>query len=104
MTFPQCDSFFLKLFFAYKTTCQKIMFTSEENSRKQPWASAGEGKGAFAPPPPGRPRPAKNSMFLDFLGKNVIFFVVFKEKSRFLHPLEILPSPGKKSADAHVNN
>jgi hypothetical protein len=29
------------------------------------------------PPPPGRPRPAKNSMFLDFFGKNSIFIVVF---------------------------
>ncbi len=28
-------------------------------------------------PPPGRPRPAKNSMFFDFFGKNSIFFVVF---------------------------
>ncbi len=30
--------------------------------------------------------PAKKSMFLDFLGKNSIFFVVFKAKSRFLPP------------------
>ncbi len=32
------------------------------------WASAGEGKGGLLPPP-GRPRPAKNSMFLDFFGE-----------------------------------
>jgi hypothetical protein len=31
--------------------------------------------GALAPP--GRPRPAKNSMYLDFFGKNCIVFVVF---------------------------
>jgi hypothetical protein len=46
------------------------------------WASAGEGKGGLLPPP----WPAKNSMFLDFFGKNSIFFVVFKAKSRFLPP------------------
>jgi hypothetical protein len=28
-------------------------------------------------PPPGRPRPPKNSMFLDLLAKNSIFFVVY---------------------------
>jgi hypothetical protein len=38
-------------------------------------ASAGEGKGGSCPP--GRLKPAKNSMFLDFFGKNSIFFVVF---------------------------
>ncbi len=30
----------------------------------------GEGKGGALAPPPGRSRPAKNIMFLDFFGKN----------------------------------
>jgi hypothetical protein len=36
----------------------------------------GRARGALAPPP-GQPRPAKNSMFLDFFGKYSIFFVAF---------------------------
>jgi hypothetical protein len=64
---------------------------------REAWASAGAGKGVLLPPP----RPA-TAMFLDFFSeKNSIFFVVFKAKSRFLPPWKILPSPGKKSADAH---
>ncbi len=39
----------------------------------------GRARGALAPP--GRPRPAKNSMFSNFFGKNSIFFVVPLEKS-----------------------
>jgi hypothetical protein len=35
----------------------------------------GRARGALAPP--GRPRLAKNSMFLGFFGKNSIFFDVF---------------------------
>jgi hypothetical protein len=59
-------------------------------------------RGALAPP--GRPRPAKNSMFLDFFGKNSIFYV-FLGKKLVLSPFppgKFLLSPGKKSADAHV--
>jgi hypothetical protein len=49
------------------------------------------------------PWPAKNISFLDFFQKNYIFFLVFRF---FLVPLPgifilFLPSPGKKSADAH---
>jgi hypothetical protein len=47
------------------------------------WASAGGGKGGLLPP--GRPRPAKNSMFLDFFCKNSIF-CCFLGKKKFLAP------------------
>jgi len=51
-------------------------------------------EGALAPPP-GR---AKLVCFLDFFGKNSIFFVVFKAKSRFLPPpLENFWPPLEKS-------
>jgi hypothetical protein len=42
------------------------------------------------------PWPAKNSMFLDYFEKKNMFFGVFSQKECFC------PSPGKKSADAHV--
>ncbi len=38
---------------------------------------------------------------MTFLEENSIFEGVFKENSMFLPPRKILPSPGKKSADAH---
>ncbi len=40
------------------------------------------GQGGFlpSPPPRGRPRPAKNSMFLDFLGKILSFLLFFRQK------------------------
>jgi hypothetical protein len=48
-------------------------------------------------PLPGRPMPAKNSMFLDFFGKNSIFFVALQAKSRFLALLENFCPPLEKS-------
>ncbi len=42
------------------------------------------------------PRPAKNSMFLNFFEKNNVFYVDFEAESRFLPP-----PPLEKSADAH---
>ncbi len=58
-------------------------------------------RGALAPPPV-RPRPAKNSMFLDFFRKNSIFSIVLRQKVGFCPPGKFLPSPWKKSADAHA--
>jgi hypothetical protein len=41
--------------------------------------------------------PGENSMFLDFFGKNSMFFVVFQAKSRFLPPpWKIFALPWKK--------
>ncbi len=71
--------------------------TNRQTNRQTHIHGRPQGRAMGALAPPGRPRPAKNSMFLDFFGKNSIFFVVFKAKSRFL------PSPGKKSADAHAH-
>jgi hypothetical protein len=47
--------------------------------------------------PQGRARGAIKSMFIDFLGENSIYFVVLRQKVG-----KFLPSPGKKSTDAHV--
>jgi hypothetical protein len=38
------------------------------------------GQGGSFFPPPDRPQPAKNSMFLDFLGKIVSFSLFFRQK------------------------
>jgi len=52
------------------------------------WASAGEGKRRLLPPPP-------------WPGIIVCFLTINEKNSMFLPPWKILPSPGKKSADAH---
>jgi len=57
---------------------------------------------AHAPPP--RPLASQNSMFFE---ENIIFLGVLGANSMFLPPpppapWKILPSPGKKSADAHA--
>jgi hypothetical protein len=47
------------------------------------------------------PWPTKIVCFLHFFDENSIFLGVFWANSMFLPPWKILPSPGKKSADAH---
>jgi hypothetical protein len=65
---------------------------------KKAWASAGEGKGALAPPPSW---PAKNGLFLDFFWGKLYLFVVFCQKLGSFPTGKFLPSPRKKSADGH---
>ncbi len=48
------------------------------------------------PPPPGRPRPAKNSVFLDLFGKNSIFLLFFRQKVGYCPPRNFCP-PLEKS-------
>ncbi len=91
--------FFQQLLWYYYTKIQKSILIFNNSSINMGVRREGQG-GSLAPPP--SPRPAKNSMFLDFFGKNSNFFVAFQAKSRFLAPPgKFLPSPGKKSADAH---
>jgi len=50
------------------------------------------------------PWPTKIVCFLHFVEENSIFLGVFWANSMFLPPpWKILPSPGKKSADAHAH-
>ncbi len=55
----------------------------------------GRARGPLAPP--GRPSPAKKSMFLDFFRKTSILFAAFQAKCRFLLPLENSCPPLEKS-------
>jgi hypothetical protein len=47
------------------------------------------------------PLAGQNNMIFDFLKENSVFLGILKANSMFLLPRTILPSPGKKSADAH---
>jgi hypothetical protein len=58
-------------------------------------ASAGEGKGGNLPP-----WPAKIACFSTFIKETSMFLGI---NSMFLPPWKILPSPGKKSADADIS-
>ncbi len=62
------------------------------------WRPQGRARGALAPPPPGRPKIVFFVLFLDFLAKNSIFFVVFFGKKQVLAPppLKIFALPWKK--------
>jgi len=46
----------------------------------------------------------QNSMFFDFLEENSMFLGFFRQIVCFGPPWKILPSPGKKYADAHGTN
>ncbi len=60
-------------------------------------ASAGGWVARGALVPPGRPRSAKNSMFLDFFWKNSIFYVVFRQKvGSCPPPWKVFALPWKK--------
>ncbi len=77
----------------YQRKPKKVTKKRCEHGRSQGKARGG----GFCPP--GRPRPAKNIMFLDYFWKNGIFFVAFQATSRFLPPppLENFCPPLEKS-------
>ncbi len=56
----------------------------------------GRARGGLLALPPGRLRPAKNGMFLDFFGKIVSFSLFFMQKVGSCPPWKIFALPWKK--------